>query len=152
MPQYPLTVMDLFSQTDPGRRLTDPSVAYQAMQLEFGWQALTGTAAAPGPLASMAVNVVYGPSVGAGSLNVQLPFALAGRELKIINLSSSTLAPVVQYNPAVIRTDQLVISSGQLPLAIGSVTTFLAYEPGFWLLIPTYSGAAPVSEEPDAAA
>lgn len=147
MPQYPLTVMDLFSQTDPGRRLTDPMVAYQAMQLEFGWQVIVGTAALPGPLASMAVNVVHGPPVGTGNnLNFQLPFALGGRELKVINLSASTITPTLQYNPATSRLDQLVISADQLPLAIGSVTTFLAYEPGFWLLMPTYS-AAPASEE-----
>lgn len=152
MPSYPLTVMDLFSQTDPGRRLTDPSVAYQAMQLEFGWQVIVGTSGGPGPLASMAVNVVHGPAVGTGNnLSFQLPFALGGRELKVINLSASTIEPTLQYNPAIGRLDQLVISAGQLPLTIGSVTTFLSYEPGFWLLMPTYA-AAPASEELDAPA
>lgn len=146
MPTYPLTVMDLFSQTDPGRRLTDPSVAYQAMQLEFGWQIIVGTAARPGPLASMAVNVIHGPPVGTGNnLLVQLPLALAGRTVMLINLSASTVGVTLQYNPAVGRLDELVFGAGQDILGIGSVTNFLAYEPGFWLLMPTTT-TAPASE------
>ena len=146
MPQYPKTVMDLFSLSDIGRRLVDPGPAYQSLQMLFGWQILVGTAAEPGPLASMAVNVVNGPPVGTGNnLLVQLPFALAGRELKIINLSASTVNVTVQYNPAVARQDELVYSADQIPLTIGSVTTFLSYEPGFWLLMPSYS-TAPAAE------
>lgn len=144
----PKTVMNLFSLTDIGRRLTDPEPAYEALQMIFGWQTITGAAAPPGPLASMAVNVVYGPPVGTGnSLSVQLPFALAGRTLTVVNLSASTVNPLVQpYNPATETPDHLVYSAGMLPLTIGSVSTFLAYEPGFWVLdtsIATPAASAP---------
>ena len=146
MPQFPLTVMDLFSQTDPGRRLTDPAVAYQAMQLQFGWQKIIGAATSPGPLASQAMNVVNGPAVGAGSLFVQLAYALAGRAIQIVNLSSSTLQIILQtYNPATARPDHLTYGSALLPLPIGSLTDFVAYEPGFWVLVPT--SAPPVTVE-----
>lgn len=146
----PKTVMNLFSLTDIGRRLTDPEPAYEALQMIFGWQTITGTAAPPGPLASMAVNVVYGPPVGTGnSLSVLLPFALAGRTLTIINLSASTLDVSTQtYNPATATPDHLTYSAGALPLAIGSVNTFLAYEPGFWVL-NTISTSAPALAPPE---
>lgn len=144
----PKTMMNLFSLTDIGRRLTDPGPAYEALQMIFGWQVIVGTAALPGPLASMAVNVIHGPALGTGNdLSVQLPYALAGRVLKIVNISGSTVMPTVQpYNPANERPDVLVWSGGGLPIPIGIVAEFLSYEPGFWLLANVDTTPVPPEE------
>lgn len=143
MPTYPKTLMDLYSLSDIGRRLVDPGPAYEALQMMFGWQIVLGTQVPPGGLTSMAVNVVNGPALGTGnSLWVMLPFALAGRTLQIINLAASTVLVNTQlYNPATQKPDVLISSAA--PLEIGSINTFLAYEPGYWVL--SLTSASPVT-------
>lgn len=149
MPQYPKTVMDLYSLSDIGRRLVDPGPAYQSLQMMFGWQTVQATLVPPGGLLSMAVNVAQGPPLGTGnSLWVMLPFALAGRPLTVINLAASTLLVNTQlYNPATEKPDGLVYGAGSIPLAIGSLSTFLAYSPGNWVLTSTAASPALATEE-----
>lgn len=144
MPTFPKTLLDLYSLSDIGRRLVDPGPAYEALQFMFGWQTILATQYPPGPLASMAVNVLNGPALGTGNnLWVMLPLALAGRSLQIVNLAGSTVNVNTQpYNPGAGRPDQLIHGSTGIPLGIGSVTTFLAYEPGTWLLSYTSAESA----------
>lgn len=140
----PLTATDFLVATDPGKQLVDPSQFYQAMQLVLGYQQPTAVlnAAAPGPLIKAAVATVTSPA-GAGPWNIQLPVALGGLRLVLINLCSGPLNLNPSYNMAFGRNDQV---TGISPMPTGNVYSCIAYRPGMWYVAPVVTGLPPGDE------
>lgn len=138
----PLNATDFLQVGDPGKQLVDPTQFYQAMQMLLGFQQPVATAAAPGPLVAAAVNTFTSPS-GAGPFNVQLPVALGGLRVVLINLASGPVNLNPSYNPALGRNDQV---TGISPMPTGNVYSCIAYRPGFWYVATVVSGLPPGDE------
>lgn len=138
----PLTATDFLTVTDPGKQLVDPSQFYQAMQMLLGFQQPIASATPPGPLVAAAVNTFTSPT-GAGPFNVQLPVALGGLRLVLINLASGPVALNPSYNMALGRYDQV---TGVTPMPVGNVFSCIAYRPGFWYVASVVTGLPPGDE------
>lgn len=133
----PLTVLDALPPAgDLGKQLVDPTAFYTALQMLAGFQAPVATPAAPGPLIRAGVATWTSPP-GAGPFNIQLPVALAGLRLVLINLASGPTNLNTSYNPAIGRPDQL---TGISPMPVGNVYSCIAYRPGFWYVATVASG------------
>lgn len=140
----PLNATDFLTVTDPGKQLVDPSQFYQAMQMLLGFQQPTAApnAQAPGPLLTAAVNTMTSPP-GPGPWNVQMPVALGGLRLVLINLCSGPLNLNPSYNMATGRNDQI---TGISPMPTGNVYSAIAYRPGFWYVASVVTGLPPGDE------
>lgn len=137
----PLYATDFLVFTDPGKQLVDPTQFYQAMQLLLGYQETQSAAAAPGPLLTMAVNTLTSPT-GPGPFNAQLPVALGGLRLVIVNLGSGPVTLNPSYNQALGRYDQVI----GVPVPTGNVYSAIVYRPGFWYAAAVTTGLPPGDE------
>lgn len=139
----PLNATDFLVHGDPGKQLVDPTQFFQAMQLLLGYQEIQSVPAAqaPGPLLSAAVNTLTSPS-GTGPWNAQLPVALGGLRLVIINIGSGSLTLNPSYNMALGRYDQVI----GVAVPTGNVYSAICYRPGFWYTAAVATGLPPGDE------
>lgn len=131
----PKIFTEYFTSGDVGKRLTDPAYFQEALSALMGWQNVVASAVSPGPLLSMRTNLITG---GTGALFVQLPFAAAGRLITVANLAHAPVVVTVQlYNPAIGGADIAYAPPGGIP--IGNVYSYLAFQPGYWVMFSTTS-------------
>lgn len=139
----PTYATDFLTIGNPGKQLVDPGQFYQGMQLLLGYQETQAVlnAQAPGPLLSAAVNTLTTPA-GAGPFNAQMPVALGGLRLVVINLGSGPITLNPSYNVALGRFDQIVSP----PVPTGSVFSAICYRPGNWYAASVATGLPPADE------
>jgi hypothetical protein len=129
MPYFPSTVLNLFPSLMSGPRLIDGGELQKMAQLLFGTQSgIVLPTAGVGTLFAAAVNQV------ASGTNGQLPPAIAGMRLMVINANATadlTVAAqtVNEANPGV---PDLVNGAAIYTQAPG-VTTYTAYALGEWI-------------------
>lgn len=139
----PKSITDLFSPDEPGKRLVDPQGMQQLITLVLGFQSVPGSLTLPGPLMSQATNTVTGTGPGTTVFNCQLPLALAGRRVTIVNATPGNLSVNPQlYNPATGGPDGMTTVA---PIPAGFTWIYLAYQVGQWV---TLSGSSPTVDDP----
>ena len=130
MSQFPTSVMDqLLSLQEPGKRLVDAGELYEAFSLIFGAQ--SGIAAgtlAPGPLLTQAINQIVSGTF------VQLPAAIAGLRITVVNNSGSVIAvSATRINPANGGQADLINGSPSDVNQSGTIAQYLCYALGNWI-------------------
>lgn len=132
MSQYPVSVMDkLLSLQETGKRLVDAGELYEAFDAIFGAQSgIVGGSVAPGPLLTSAIN-----QVTSGTF-VQLPSAIAGLRVTVVNSTASILAiSATRVNPANGGQADLINGSPSDVQQSGAIAQYLCYALGQWIQI-----------------
>lgn len=130
MSQFPTSVMDkLLSLQETGKRLIDAGELYEAFSLIFGAQSgITAGSVAPGPLLTQAIN-----QITAGTF-VQLPAAIAGLRVTVVNSTGSILAiSAARINPANGGAADQINGSPSDVQQSGAIAQYLCYALGQWM-------------------
>lgn len=130
MSQFPTSVMDqLLSLQETGKRLVDAGELYEAFSLIFGAQAgIAAGTVAPGPLLTQAINQVVSGTF------VQLPAAIAGLRVTVVNNTGSILAvSAARINPANGGAADLINGSPSDVNQSGTIAQYLCYALGNWI-------------------
>lgn len=130
MSQFPTSVMDqLLSLQETGKRLVDAGELYEAFSLIFGAQAgIAAGTIAPGPLLTQAINQVVSGTF------VQLPAAIAGLRVTVVNNTGSILAvSAARINPANGGAADLINGSPSDVNQSGTIAQYLCYALGNWI-------------------
>lgn len=134
------TILSLFPGLMSGRRLADEGELQQLVQLLFSTQAgIEGSGTPPGPVLNAAINQV----VGSG-LHVQLPVALAGRQVIVVNATTSDMAVHVQTsNSANNNLPDTIDGTAVGDIPLGLTAMFISYMTGVWTEVLTVAPPPP---------
>lgn len=130
MSQFPVSVMDkLLSLQEAGKRLVDAGELYEAFDAIFGAQSgIVAGSVAPGPLLTSAINQVVSGTF------VQLPSAIAGLRVTVVNNTGSILAvSATRINPANGGQADLINGSPSDVNQSGTIAQYLCYALGNWI-------------------
>lgn len=135
------TILSLFPGLMSGRRLADEGELQQMCQLLFSSQAgIPGGGVPPGPLLNAAINQVVG-----GGQHVQLPPALAGRQIIVVNSTQGDMLVHPQSTNSANDNLPDAFSNGATIADVPFETTaiFVSYLTGFWTEVVTVAPPPP---------